>query len=185
MNSGCWATAVSTCSKGRLNKPATIWILPFKATGTSQCRTRKGHAVYTRSGAFHLDRQGQLTTGDGKLVLGAQGPILLPPGKISVSSGGTISVDGAVAGQMAVVDFPAATQLTAEGAATFSAPAGAERPAATINVVQGALEGSNVNAVSAAVGLVALQRNMGLMQQALTVFHSELNRIAAQELSRI
>lgn len=157
----------------------------IQGNGYFAVQNPQGARVYTRSGAFHLDRQGQLTTGDGKLVLGAQGPILLPPGKISVSSGGTISVDGAVAGQMAVVDFSSATQLTAEGAATFSAPAGAERTATNINVVQGALEGSNVNAVSAAVGLVALQRNMGLMQQALTVFHSELNRIAAQELSRI
>ena len=53
------------------------------------------------------------------------------------------------------------------------------------SIVQGALEGSNVNAISAAVGLVTLQRNMGLLQQALTAFHSEFNRIAAQELPRI
>jgi flagellar basal-body rod protein FlgF len=94
-------------------------------------------------------------------------------------------VDGAVAGQLRVVDFPSGTEMTPQGAATFSAPAGTERPSSAVDVVQGALEGSNVNAVSAAVDLVALQRNMGLLQQALTVFHSEFNRIAAQELSRI
>ena len=159
--------------------------LALQGSGYFAVQGPQGGRLYTRNGAFHVDRQGPLTTGDGSLVLGAQGPVLLPPGKISVSSGGTLSVDGAVAGQLRVVDFPPGTELTPQGAAAFSADVAAERPAASVDVVQGALEGSNVNAVNAAVGLVALQRNMGLMQQALTVFHSEFNRIAAQELSRI
>ncbi len=145
----------------------------------------QGARLYTRSGAFHINAKGQLASGDGSLVLGTQGPILLPPGKLAVSANGTISVDGALAGQLLVVDFPSSAELTPLGAATFSAAPGLERSSAGANVVQGALEGSNVNAVSAAVGLVALQRNMGLLQQALTAFHSEFNRIAAQELSRI
>jgi flagellar basal-body rod protein FlgF len=157
----------------------------IQGSGYFAVQNPQGGRVYTRNGAFHLNQQGQLVTGNGSLVLGGQGPILLPPGKISVSARGTISVDGAVAGQLRVVDFPAGTELMPQGAATFSAPAATERPSSTVDVVQGALEGSNVNPVSAAVGLVVLQRNMGLLQQALTVFHSELNRIAAQELSRI
>lgn len=159
--------------------------LAIQGSGYFALQNPQGGRLYTRNGAFHVNRQGQMTAADGSLVLGTGGPILLPPGKISISSGGTISVDGAVAGQLSVVDFPAATQLTPQGAATFSAPAGTERTSNSVDVVQGALEGSNVNAISAAVGLVALQRNMGLLQQALTVFHSELNRIAAQDLSRI
>ena len=157
----------------------------IQGSGYFALQNPQGGRLYTRNGAFHINRQSQLTTADGSLVLGSQGPILLPPGKISVSAGGTISVDGAVAGQLQIVDFPAGTELTPGGAATFSAPTGTERPSKGADLVQGALEGSNVNPVSAAVGLVTLQRNMGLMQQALTVFHSEMNRIAAQELSRI
>ncbi len=42
-----------------------------------------------------------------------------------------------------------------------------------------------MNGISAAVGLVALQRHADLLQQALTAFHSNFNRIAAQDLSRI
>lgn len=157
----------------------------IQGSGYFAVQNAQGSRLYTRNGAFHVNQQGQLTASDGNLVLGAQGPILLPPGKIAVSSGGTISVDGAVAGQLQVVDFAPGTELTPQGAATFSAPVAAQRPANSVELVQCALEGSNVNAVSAAVGLVALQRNMGLLQQALTVFHSEFNRIAAQELSRI
>jgi len=157
----------------------------IQGSGYFAVQSPQGARLYTRNGAFHVNSKGQLEAADGSLVLGAQGPILLPPGKVAVSANGTISVDGAVTGQLLVVDFPSRAELTPQGAAEFSAPAGTESVATDTNVVQGALEGSNVNGVSAAVGLVALQRNMGLLQQALTSFHSEFNRIAAQELSRI
>ena len=139
---------------------------------------------YTRNGNFHVDRNGRLATADGNTVLGAEGPILIPPGKLSVSSDGTISVDGALAGQLRIVKFPPTTAITAAGAASFTAPAGQEQPSDGV-IMQGALEGSNVNGVTAAVELVALQRHADLLQQALTAFHSNFNRIAAQDLSRI
>lgn len=157
----------------------------LQGSGYFVLRTAQGGRLYTRDGAFHLSNQGQLVSSNGSLVLGTQGPIVLPPGKLAVSADGTISVDGALAGQLLVVDFPSNTDITPEGAATYSAAPGSERPSAGADVVQGALEGSNVNAVSAAVGLVVLQRNADILQQALTAFHSEFNRIAAQDLSRI
>ncbi len=140
--------------------------------------------LYTRNGNFHVDRNGHLTTADGDAVLCGQGPILIPPGTLSVSNDGTISVDGALAGQLHIVDLASGTTLTAVGGINFSAPAGSERPASG-SIVQGSLEGSNVNGVSAAVELVALQRHADMLQQALTSFHTNFNRIAAQDLSRI
>jgi flagellar basal-body rod protein FlgF/flagellar basal-body rod protein FlgG len=47
------------------------------------------------------------------------------------------------------------------------------------------LEGSNVDAVSAAVGLIRIQRNAETLQRALSLFHNEFNRIAAEELPRV
>ncbi len=140
--------------------------------------------VYTRNGSFHVDRSGRMVTADGNPVMGAQGPITLPPGTLSVSNDGTISVDGAVAGQLKVVQFSAGTPLTPMGGSYFSAPASSESRSQA-KVVQGALEGSNVNGVSAAVGVISLQRHADLLQQALTAFHSNFNRIAAQDLPRI
>ncbi|HLY65449.1 MAG TPA: flagellar basal body rod C-terminal domain-containing protein, partial [Chloroflexota bacterium] len=116
--------------------------------------------------------------------LGAQGPITLPPGKLSVSGDGTISVNGALAGRLRVVQLANTGQLRAVGGSYFSAD-GVNPEASTARIVQGSLEGSNVNPVTAAVGLVSLQRHADMLQQALTAFHSNFNRIAAQELSRI
>lgn len=144
-----------------------------------------GGRLYTRNGSFHLDAKNRLVTADGSPVLGAQGPVLLPPGKVSISSGGTISVDGALAAQMLVVDFPAGNSLTPQGGALFSAASGDEVAVSSPTLVQGAVEGSNVSPITAAVSLVALQRRADMLQRALTSFHSEFNRIAAQDLPRI
>lgn len=144
-----------------------------------------GGRLYTRNGSFHLDAKNRLVTADGSAVLGPQGPILLPPGKVGISEGGTVSADGALAGQLQVVDFPAGSSLIPQGAALLSAPAGDEAVVSNPSLVQGALEGSNVNPITAAVGLVALQRRADMLQRALTSFHSEFNRIAAQDLPRI
>jgi flagellar basal-body rod protein FlgF/flagellar basal-body rod protein FlgG len=47
------------------------------------------------------------------------------------------------------------------------------------------VEASNVNPVSAMVGLIAVQRHAEMLQRALSLFHSEFNRIAADELPRV
>ena len=143
-----------------------------------------GGRLYTRNGNFHVDRNGQLVTADGHAVMGAQGAITVPPGNLSVSGDGTISVDGALAGQLKLVSFAAGTVFTPAGDANFSTDGAAEQ-ATDARIVQGALENSNVNGIAAAVGLVSLQRHADLLQQALTAFHSNFNRIAAQELSRL
>ncbi len=159
--------------------------LDFAIQGEGWFAIQSGNGrLYTRNGNFHVDHHGHLVTIEGNIVSGAQGTITIPPGKLSVSSDGTISVDGALAGQLQIVSFAQGAALAPAGNTYFSAPAGSERTASG-QLVQGSLESSNVNGVTAAVGLVALQRNADMLQQALTAFHSNFNRIAAQDLSRI
>jgi len=159
--------------------------LDFAVQGEGWFAVQAGdRKLYTRNGNFHVDSKGRLATVEGNIVSGAQGAIIIPPGKLSVSNDGTISVDGALAGQLKIVSFAPGSALVPVGNSYFEAAAGSER-AASGKLVQGSLEGSNVNGVTAAVGLVALQRHADLLQQALNAFHSNFNRIAAQDLSRV
>ena len=159
--------------------------LDFALQGDGWFAVQTGNGkLYTRNGNFHVDHDGHLVTADGNPVLGTQGPITIPAGKLDVSSDGTISVDGALAGQVQVVQFASGTALTQAGSSYFSAPAGSEQSSSG-NIVQGSLENSNVNPISAAVDLVSLQRHADLLQQALTAFHTNFNRIAAQNLPQI
>jgi len=141
--------------------------------------------VYTRNGSFHLTPTGQLVTAEGDAVLGEQGPILLPPGAVAVGTDGTISVDGTVAAKLQLAEFSPDTSLRALGNATYAAPAGSALPAASSSIRQGMLEASNVSPVESVVQLISIQRNAEMMQRALSLFDSQFNQTAVQDLPRV
>jgi flagellar basal-body rod protein FlgF len=142
--------------------------------------------AYTRDGGFHLTPAGQLVTAAGDAVLGPQGrPIILPNGSVSVSDDGTISVDGAVAAQLNLSEFSPSTNLTALGNALYAAPANSALPAASSSFRQGMIEASNVSPTEGVVQLIMVQRNAEMMQRALSVFDSEFNQTAVQDLPKV
>ena len=141
--------------------------------------------VYTRNGGFHATPTGQLATAQGDTVLGEQGPITLPQGTVAVSADGTISVDGAVVGKLRLAEFSPDTSLRALGNALYAAPSGSALTAASSSIRRGMLESSNVSPVESVVQLITVQRNAEMMQRALTLFDSQFNQTAAQDLPRV
>jgi flagellar basal-body rod protein FlgF len=141
--------------------------------------------VYTRNGGFHTTPTGRLVTGQGDAVLGEQGAITLPNGAVAVSADGTISVDGTVVAKLRLAEFSPDTSVRAVGNASYEAPTGSELPAASSSVRQGMLEDSNVSPVEGVVQLIAIQRNAEMMQRALTVFDSQFNQTAVQDLPKV
>ncbi len=145
----------------------------------------KAGTLYTRNGSFEISASGQLVTSAGDPVLGQSGPLSLPNGPVSISSDGTVSVNGAVAGKLRIVEFASNSLISPAGSSYYSASASAVRPALSSLVRQGMLESSNVSAVSAMVGLISAQRQAEMLERAMSAFHSDFNRIAADELPRI
>lgn len=141
--------------------------------------------LYTRDGSFHVSSTGQLVTSQGDAVLGEQGPITLPGGSVSISSDGTISVDGIVANKLKLAEFPPGTNLTAVGNATYSAPDGSALAAVDSSVRQGMLEGANVSPMEGVVQLITVQRNTEMLARALSAFDGQLNQIAVQDLPKV
>ena len=141
--------------------------------------------LYTRNGGFHVTPTGQLVTAEGDAVLGEQGAVSLPNGTISTSADGTVSVDGAVVAKLRLAEFSSATNLTAVGNALYAAPDGSALPAAGSSIRQGMLEGSNVSPVLSVVELITVQRNAEMLQRALSVFDSQFNQTAVQDLPRV
>lgn len=158
--------------------------LAVAGTGFFVVKSAEGN-VYTRNGGFHVTPTGQLVTGQGNAVLGEQGPIILPTGAVAVSSDGTVSVNGDVVATLRLAEFAPDTSLRAVGNALYAAPPGSALPAATSSLRQGMIENSNVSPVEGVVQLISIQRNAEMMQRALTLFDSQLNQIAAQDLPRI
>ena len=141
--------------------------------------------LYTRDGSFHVSSTGQLVTSQGNRVLGEQGPVTLPNGAVAISADGTISVDGNVVDKLQLAEFPAGTNLTAMGNATYSAPAGSAVAAADSSVRQGMLEGSNVSATEGVVQLLTVQRNAEMLGRAFSALDGQLNQIAVQDLPKV
>ena len=144
---------------------------------------------YTRNGSFQVSSTGELVTAAGDRVENDTPPdygvIRVPAGEVAISPDGTLSVNGAIAGKIRIVNFPAGTRLTAEGGTLLSAPAGSERAAQQATVRQATLESSNVNAINAVTALIGVQREAEMMGRALSLFDTEFNHIAASELSKV
>ena len=171
-------------SQGNIEKTGNDFDLAIEGPGFFVVRTAAGQVV-TRDGNFHVSPKGRLVTADGDPVLGDQGIIEIVGGPASIGPDGTISVNGAIAGKLKLVDFPAGTPLESVGKTNYSAPPKSEVAATGASIQQGALETSNVNPVAGVVELISLQRHAELMQRALTMFHTDMNQIAAQDLPRI
>ena len=141
---------------------------------------------YTRNGAFRVSPQGQLTTATGEAVLGQGGIIQVGPGPLTVSADGTLSSDGAIVGRLKLVEFAPGAEPTGAGNNFYSVPANSVTPASASTVVsQGMLESSNVNPVTSVVALIDAQRSAETMRHALSMFDTEMNKTAAQDLPRI
>jgi flagellar basal-body rod protein FlgF/flagellar basal-body rod protein FlgG len=171
-------------AQGNLEHTGNDFDFAVQGPGFFQVRTANA-TVYTRNGNFQVSVQGQLTTAQGDPVMGEQGPIRIVGGPVTVSADGTISVAGAIAGKIKMVEFPPGTALESVGKTYYSAPAKSDIPAKQSTITQGSLESSNVNPVASAVELVAVQRYAEMMQRALSMFHSEFNRIATEDLPKV
>jgi flagellar basal-body rod protein FlgF/flagellar basal-body rod protein FlgG len=142
---------------------------------------------YTRDGGFHRSQGGQLATAKGDLVLSSAGqPIPIPPGAVSVGQDGVLSVAGGAVATVGVYTFPKAVELTPEGTNRYRAPEGAA-PVLSRNAAihQGAIESANQNVIQGTLNLILVQREAEMMQKALTVFHTEFNKIASEDLPRV
>ncbi|UQB42694.1 flagellar basal body rod protein FlgF [Thiomicrospira microaerophila] len=139
-----------------------------KENGYMAILTPAGDEAYIRSASMQITADGQLVDVHGNPMLNAAGaPIVLPPvDHLEVGIDGTISVvpAGAPANEVVVLDQlrlvePDHRQLE-KGLDGFirQVPGNAELGQADIRVINGALEGSNVNTVQALVTMIELTR---------------------------
>ena len=129
-----------------------------------------GTTAYTRDGSFQINAQGEMVTNAGYPV---QPGLQIPEGaqSVTIGSDGTVSVQ--VAGQaeavqvgaLTLADFvnPAGLQakgenLYTETGASGPAQSGAPGQSGAGLLIQGSLEGSNVNVVEELVSMIETQR---------------------------
>jgi flagellar basal-body rod protein FlgF len=172
-------------SQGSLQNTGNPLDLAVEGPGYFAVQTASG-TMYTRAGNLRVSQNRQLVTQSGDTVLSASGaPITIVGQPVSIANDGTISANGAVAGKLKLVEFDAKTQLESVGTTYYKAPAGSEKDATNSSVRQGMLEASNVNPVTSMVELIGAQRDVETMRRVLTMFNSEIDKTAAQDLPRV
>ena len=166
-------------SQGPSKQTAGELDIAIAGDGWIAVESADGSEAYTRSGELKLNQFGELTTNNGMLVLGNDGPILIPPYEtLEIGSDGTISIreQGQEAETIAALDRirlvnPANRDLFKGADGLFRRIDGAQEfPDASVVVISGYLEGSNVNVVDAMVEMISLARtyemNIKLIQTA-------------------
>jgi len=126
---------------------------------------KNNQIFYTRVGHLMLDANGLVKTEDGLNVLGAgDAPITIDTsaGKdIVIAESGDISVNGVLAdGKLQVFAIDDPDKLTKAGHSINTLEAGAaDQPLENYRVLQGNLEGSNVNMMEEMAAMIATQRS--------------------------
>lgn len=125
---------------------------------------------YTRAGRFALGQDGRLVDQQGNPVLNANSqPIAIAPNdtRIEIQGDGTIRSENGVLGRLRVVRFGNEQALRAEGDRHFDAAGETPEEIARPAVVQGAVEGSNVQSVLEMTRMMAELREFQMASQFL------------------
>ena len=145
--------------QGGLTQTAGTFDFAIEGDGYFLIETPSGERL-SRAGAFSANAAGDMVTPDGYRVLDAGGaPLFVPPdaGEISVAADGTISANGRLLGQLGLVVPSDPRTMVREDGVMFRADEGFE-PTENARVLQGFLESSNVDAITAIARMIQVQR---------------------------
>jgi len=124
--------------------------------------------AYTKNGNFGLDANGRLVAAGLWPVQGEGGDIVLPNGTFTVSETGDILVQGEVVDRIKLVRADRPLNPLSNGLLVpTDGSALAEIPAGEGQIMQGALEGSNVNSLKSMVDLISVTRLYEANQKAM------------------
>jgi flagellar basal-body rod protein FlgF len=155
-------------TQGTLAQTGGTFDLAIEGDGFFLVETPGGPRL-TRAGAFGPDANGTLVTPDGYAVLDAGGaPVFVPQGlgPVGIGADGIISAGGQPVGQIGLVLLIDPTQMVREGSVMFDAQGGFEQ-APEGRMLQGFLEGSNVNPILEISRMIEVQRAYELGQSFL------------------
>ncbi|MCL3881699.1 flagellar hook-basal body complex protein [Marivita sp. GX14005] len=178
------AARIKTTSnaQGILTQTGNTLDLAIEGSGYFQLDTPDGPRL-TRSGAFNVDAAGDIVSADGhRLLDGGGAPINLPQGgsDVKIASDGTISLGDRLLGQVGIVEVEPGAALERESGVLFKTEAELT-PAEDGKLLQGHLEGSNVDAISQLARMIEVQRAYELGQK-LIEMDDERAKTAMQTL---
>lgn len=135
---------------------------------------------YTKKGQFSLDGDGKLVTNDGAVVLSENNePFFFAPGEteIGISESGDVMTENGPVGRLKLVSFADNQKLLKTAGTLFENTSGNQMLPGANNarVIQGAVEKSNVDAITEMTKMINLQRNYEYVQQMIDTEHERIS----------
>ncbi|WP_035384775.1 flagellar basal-body rod protein FlgF [Ferriphaselus sp. R-1] len=170
------STAGSDFSSGVLQPTGRELDVAVNGKGWLAVQLPDGSEAYTRNGSLQSTPNGILQTRSGLTVVGEGGPITLPPNtEVSIARDGTITtvptgntpVQVQVVGRLKLVNPPENQMVRGEDGLFRTADKQPATADASVSVVPGNLESSNVNVVEAMVNMIALGRSFEMQMKVL------------------
>jgi len=144
--------------------------------GFFQIQGADGQNLYTRNGEFQFNNENTLVTRHGLPVMGDGGPVTIDPeqGAVSIAKDGTMSQGNNLLGRLQLYNFEDPQGLIRVEGGYFEAPDGANPEALEEGqVVQGAIETSNVLPMEELVSLITVARAYEASQRSM-LSHDDL-----------
>lgn len=144
--------------------------LAIENQGWFAVQDANGQEAYTRRGDFNVDALGRMVNGEGYQMIGAGGPVVVPPyEKVEIAKDGTVSIQGpgeepAVIADVAQIKLvnPDLQQMEKGEDGLFrlrdQQPDQIQPADLTVQIEPGHLEHSNVNPVTSLTQIMALHR---------------------------
>jgi flagellar basal-body rod protein FlgF len=172
-------TVAADLSVGPIQTTGRSLDVALQGPGWLAVQGANGKEAYTRDGGLTVSVDGVLQTHSGLPVLGEGGPITLPVNaSFSIGKDGTVSallagITPAIVttvGRLKLVNPPPKTMTRGDDGLFRQRNGAVAEPDPNVDVVSGALEGSNVNVVEAMVRMISLGRqfdlNMSMLKNA-------------------
>ncbi|UXX82285.1 flagellar hook-basal body complex protein [Roseovarius pelagicus] len=161
--------------QGALTQTGGTLDFAIEGDGFFLIETPQGERL-TRAGSFAVSAEGDLVTNSGYRVLDAGGaPVFVPPDAtdVSVAADGTVSANGAPLTQIGLVMPTDMNGLIREDGVMFRSEGGIT-PAPDGRILQGYLEGANVDPVSQIARMIEVQRAYEMGQSFLDAENERL-----------
>lgn len=156
-------------SEGSIETTGSTTDLAIAGEGFFTVETPEGER-YTRNGRFHFNSEGYLVTDDGHYVLGENGRIRAFGGSLSVDGMGYVTSGSEPLGRLRIVQFDDAGELRKQGNSLYYAfNAAAPAAAGSFRIMQGCLEGSNVNLAAEMTDMITVYRAYEANQRILSM----------------
>lgn len=138
---------------------------------------------YTRAGNFTLSGEGQLVTQDGFQVLGDGGELVATGAGAKITNSGQFISGGTAVGALQVVEIADPSKLSRAGSNRFKIDERVGIAGVDPDVVAGALEMSNVSAITSMVDMMATNRAFEAYSKTSATI-DQMNAMSISQLGR-